>query len=68
VERSCAKCGGEITACMGFVKAGDWLEAEAGTRPWTEVRELCGGCVKRWQWTAEGTWEPREPEALPDGA
>jgi hypothetical protein len=53
---------------MGFVKAGDWLEAEAGTRPWTEVRELCGGCVKRWQWTAEGTWEPREPEALPDGA
>lgn len=44
--RNCAnpECRRPIEACNGFVKAGDINEAIDGTRPWREVRELCGKC------------------------
>ncbi len=44
--RNCTnpECRRPIDACNGFVKAGDINEAIAGTRPWREVRELCGKC------------------------
>jgi len=38
-------CGKPITACMGFVHAGDFLQALAGNLPWVKVRERCGRCV-----------------------
>jgi len=43
MKRECYKCHTPISACMGFVHAGDWVK-------WTEdkttvVRELCGRCI-----------------------
>lgn len=39
IIRLCSDCGSEITACMGFVHAGDFV---SGKIP---PRELCGRCV-----------------------
>lgn len=59
--RACCKCGAPITACMGFVKVGDMLDAWDGKR--TELpRELCGRCVEQWRWTEAGTLEPKPLE------
>jgi predicted RNA-binding Zn-ribbon protein involved in translation (DUF1610 family) len=44
---SAPSCGKEITACMGTVKAGDFLEAVLGMRTWKDVRELCPTCATR---------------------
>jgi hypothetical protein len=40
MKRTCFRCGREITACMGFGLARDWL---SGRRP---IREHCGWCVE----------------------
>ena len=40
-------CGREITACNGFVKAGDLAELIEHTRRIEDVRELCGVCGAR---------------------
>ena len=39
MDRQCFNCGVEINACMGFVKAGDFLENS------NDIRELCGKCI-----------------------
>lgn len=41
--RNCAHCQNSITACFGFVKAGDILESETKDCP-PKIRELCGKC------------------------
>ena len=38
------ECRAPILECMGFVKAGDFLEFATGVRPQEDVRELCGKC------------------------
>lgn len=45
VERKCAKCGGPIAECMGFVLAGDFLQMVGGKRKREHVREICGKCA-----------------------
>lgn len=42
--RHCLRCGGDITACMGFVLARDMLLAMDGLITWRQVREHCGVC------------------------
>jgi len=42
MNRKCIICGLEISKCMGFVLARDWLKLKNGK---TEVREICGKCV-----------------------
>ncbi len=37
----------EITACMGTVIAGDWLENMEGKRDTRDIRELCGRCATK---------------------
>jgi hypothetical protein len=39
--RRCMRCNSEITACMGYVYARDFV---SGRRP---VREHCGRCVEQ---------------------
>lgn len=46
--RSCESCGRGIDGCMGFVKAGDVLEARH------PIRELCGRCSLVYQWEGSG--------------
>lgn len=46
--RSCESCGRGIDGCMGFVKAGDVLEARH------PIRELCGRCALVYQWEDSG--------------
>ena len=43
--RRCARCGAEITLCMGFVLARDFLACDNGLIPVEAVREHCGRCV-----------------------
>ncbi len=43
--RHCDRCGTPIDVCMGFVKAGDFLEMIQGTRKPEEIRELCEKCA-----------------------
>jgi hypothetical protein len=45
--RRCDLCGVPINKCMGFVKAGDWLDLIDGKIKAEQVRELCGLCVNR---------------------
>jgi hypothetical protein len=58
MARVCANptCRKPLSACFGFVVARDFLADLAGTRPATEVRELCGLCVFRF----EDQWEKLE--------
>ena len=42
-----SECREPISACMGFVKAGDFIEAIAGTRTTDAIRELCAKCGLR---------------------
>ena len=49
-ERSCYLCGNEISACMGYVVAGDFLEFVEGRRDKKDVRELCGKEVLRYDY------------------
>jgi hypothetical protein len=69
MPRHCANpnCGREITACNGFAKAGDVIEAQDGTRSWLEVRELCGHCAEFYRWTPEGTLRACTQEELREG-
>lgn len=46
IERKCWRCKKPITACMGFVNAGDFIEAAMGKRSFRQVKELCGKCVE----------------------
>ena len=47
-ERSCYKCREPISACMGYVKAGDFLEFLIGKRDGKNIRETCGKCVLKY--------------------
>lgn len=56
-ERYCVGfgCNAAIHACMGFVKAGDFVEAAfEKTRCPACVRELCGRCVMKVYWLRYG--------------
>lgn len=55
--RACFRCGIEITACFGFVKAGDFVDCLEGRRI-EEPRELCERCAWTWGWTAAGDLVP----------
>jgi hypothetical protein len=48
VDRSCYKCGDPISACMGYVKAGDFLEFMVRKRDKNDIREICGKCVLKY--------------------
>lgn len=50
-------CGVQVFRCSAFVKAGDYLEAIEGKRPWNRVRERCGKCAEIF---ARKTW-PESP-------
>ncbi len=55
-NRVCAGgCGRNITACNGFVKSGDFSEWIQSLRKAEDVRELCGLCSEKFDWTKEGT-------------
>ena len=54
VARHCAICRSEIYGCNGFVKAGDLLELDAGSREYKDVREMCGLCSEMYMWSADG--------------
>lgn len=45
--RACCDCGKPLSACFGFVIAGDFVLALSGALPREEVRERCGVCVER---------------------
>ncbi len=47
MKRKCTYCGKEITACFGYVMAGDWLKFLNHEITGEEIRELCGLCVFR---------------------
>lgn len=47
MERKCCCCGMPITACMGCVYAGDFVQAIEKKIPFTKVRERCGKCVEK---------------------
>jgi len=47
MNRKCFICQAPISACMGYVCAGDFLKAVEGTMPPNEIKETCGKCVNR---------------------
>jgi hypothetical protein len=57
-SRPCFICGKKITACMGFVMAGDFVLAMEGKISKTAVRERCGSCVARYTSMRDGDWGP----------
>lgn len=74
-ERYCVgfSCNAPIHACMGSVKASDFLEAAFEKVRCPEcVRELCGRCVLRYEWRRYGVLTrrdfAREVAALKEGA
>lgn len=53
MERRCYLCNSELTACFGYVIAGDFMDYMAWRRQ--EVRELCGKDVLRLDLISEMT-------------
>lgn len=64
--RQCVGCGNDIHECMGFVKAGDILDSLKPREPGMPyaIRELCGRCVERYRWTADGVLEETKEKRL----
>jgi hypothetical protein len=44
-ERKCTECTRSISACMGFVVAGDFLKFISGKIPREKILEYCGVCI-----------------------
>lgn len=57
MERNCIRCNEPIHECMGSVLVRDWIDAEQGKIPWSQVLEHCGKCTMLMIdfWTPEQT-------------